>query len=254
MSPSTVAVVTDSTAALPEELVAAHHLNVVPLTVTIDSASGREGVDITAEDVAKALTARRSSISTSRPSPAEFVSVYERLLGEGVPGVVSVQLSAKLSGTCQAAQLAAAGYPGRVAVVDSRSTGMGLGFCAIAASGHDDLAAAVAAAHAAIARTTTLFYVDTLEYLRRGGRIGAASALLGTALSVKPILHMVDGAIVVRDKVRTAGRALARLVDLAVDASGQGDVDIAVHHLGAPDRAGALADAVSMRLGDRLRD
>src|SRR6266545_4545101 len=179
MSPSTVAVVTDSTAALPEELVAAHHLNVVPLTVTIDSASGREGVDITAEDVAKALTARRSSISTSRPSPAEFVSVYERLLGEGVPGVVSVHLSAKLSGTCQAAQLAAAGYPGRVAVVDSRSTGMGLGFCAIAA----------------IARTTTLFYVDTLEYLRRGGRIGAASALLGTALSVKPILHMVDGEI-----------------------------------------------------------
>src|SRR6266498_2748794 len=149
MSPSTVAVVTDSTAALPEELVAAHHLNVVPLTVTIDSASGREGVDITAEDVAKALTARRSSISTSRPSPAEFVSVYERLLGEGVPGVVSVHLSAKLSGTCQAAQLAAAGYPGRVAVVDSRSTGMGLGFCAIAASGHDDLAAAVVAVEAA---------------------------------------------------------------------------------------------------------
>jgi len=101
---------------------------------------------------------------------------------------------------------------------------------------------------------STLFYVDTLEFLRRGGRIGAASALLGTALSVKPILHVVDGSIVVRDRVRTAGRALARLVDLAVDASGAGEVDIAVHHLGAPDRAAALADAVAMRLGDRLRD
>ncbi len=252
MSPSTVAVVTDSTAALPEELVAAHHLNVVPLTVTIDSASGREGVDITAEDVAKALTARRSSISTSRPSPAEFVSVYERLLGEGVPGVVSVHLSAKLSGTCQAAQLAAAGYPGRVAVVDSRSTGMGLGFCAIAASGHDDLAAAVAAAHAAIARTTTLFYVDTLEYLRRGGRIGAASALLGTALSVKPILHMVDGEIVVREKVRTAGRGLARLADLAVEAAGAAQVEVGVHHLAATGRADELVVRLRERLGDRL--
>ena len=87
---------------------------------------------------------------------------------------------------------------------------------------------------------STLFYVDTLEFLRRGGRIGAASALLGTALSVKPILHVVDGAIVVRDKVRTAGRALAKLVDLAVEAAGDGEVDIAVHHLEAADRAAAL--------------
>jgi DegV family protein with EDD domain len=135
---------------------------------------------------------------------------------------------------------------------------MGLGFAALAAgraAGEGvDLAAVRATAVEHAGRVSTLFYVDTLEFLRRGGRIGAASALLGTALSVKPILHVVDGRIVVRDKVRTAGRALTRLVDLSVEASGDGEVDIAVHHLGAPDRAAALADAVSMRLGDRLRD
>src|SRR5437660_5478920 len=95
-----VAVVTDSTAGLSTELVDAHGLTVVPLTVTIDSASGREGVDVSPEDVAKALVARRTSVTTSRPSPADFGTVYDRLLGGGAAGVVSVHLSAKLSGTC----------------------------------------------------------------------------------------------------------------------------------------------------------
>jgi DegV family protein with EDD domain len=248
-----VAVVTDSTAGLPEEQVAAHDLTVVPLTITIDSASGREGVDVAPEDVAKALVARRSSVTTSRPSPEEFTRVYRRLLDEGAVGIVSVHLSAKLSGTCESARLAAAGYPGRILVVDSRSTGMGLGFCALAASGFAEIGPAAAAARAAAARTTTLFYVDTLEYLRRGGRIGAASALLGTALSVKPILHMVEGEIVVRDKVRTASRALARLVDLAVEAAGDAEVELGVHHLAAPERAGELVVRLRERLGDRIR-
>jgi DegV family protein with EDD domain len=136
-------------------------------------------------------------------------------------------------------------------VVDSRSTGMGLGFPALHAQGAD-LAAARDAALAAVARTTTLFYVDTLEFLRRSGRRGAASALLGTALSVKPILHMVDGEIVVRDRVRTGTRAMGRLVDLAVDAAGESDVDIAVHHLAAPERAAALTSALAQRLGARM--
>ncbi len=249
----TIAVVTDSTAGLPDDLVADHDLTVVPLTVTIDGTAGQEGVQVSPADVAKALVARRVSVTTSRPSPAEFAAVYGRLLDEGADGVVSVHLSAKLSGTCEAAALAASGYPDRVAVVDSRSTGLGLGFCALAACDAEDLAAARDAALATAGRTTTLFYVDTLEYLRRGGRIGAASALLGTALSVKPILWMVDGEIVVRDKVRTASRALARLVDLAVEAAGDADVDVGVHHLAAPARADELTDRLRVRLGDRLR-
>jgi DegV family protein with EDD domain len=247
-----VAVVTDSTAGLPAELLAEHELTVVPLSVTIDGVTGREGVDVTPADVAKALVARPVSVTTSRPSPGDFAAEYERLLGGGAAGVVSVHLSARLSGTCEAARAAAGEYGGRVVVVDSQSTGLGLGFCALAAAGAADLPAAVAAAEAAVTQTATLFYVDTLEYLRRGGRIGAASALLGTALSVKPILRMVDGEIVVRDKVRTASRALTRLEDLAVDAAGAA-VDIGVHHLAAPERADALAARLRERLGERLR-
>jgi fatty acid kinase fatty acid binding subunit len=253
-----VAVVTDSTAYLPAELSGSYELTVVPLTVVINGAEGLEGLEIQPAEVARALHARRSAVSTSRPSPSQFGTAYRRLLDAGADGIVSVHLSAKLSGTFEAAGLAAAEIGDRVAVVDSGTTGMGLGFPALAAAhaaGQGQSLEQVrrqAVDHAA--RVSTLFYVDTLEFLRRGGRIGAASALLGTALSVKPILHVQDGAIVVRDKVRTAGRALAKLVDLAVEASGDGEVDIAVHHLEAPDRATALADAVAMRLGDRLRD
>jgi len=247
-----IAVVTDSTASLPADLVADAAVTVVPLTVVIDGVPGREGADVTTDDVARALVARRVAVTTSRPSPAEFSAVYARLLAGGADGVVSVHLSAKLSGTYDSAALAAADHPGRVAVVDSLSTGMGLGFAALHARG-TDLAAARDAALAAVARTTTLFYVDTLEHLRRGGRIGAASALLGTALSVKPILRMVDGEIVVQDKVRTATRALGRLVDLAADAAGESEVDIEVHHLAAPARAAELTEALTQRLGGRIR-
>src|SRR2546430_1590707 len=252
MARGTVAVVTDSTAGLPDALVSRYHLTVVPLTVTIGGTSGREGVDVAPADVAKALEGPRATVTTSRPSPGEFAAAYARLLDAGAPGIVSVHLSAKLSGTQESARLAAAEFPGRVAVVDSQSTGMGLGFCALAAAGTRDLGAGGAGARAAVRRTTTLFYVDTLEYLRGGGRIGAASALLGTALSVKPILHMVDGEIVVRDKVRTASRALARLVDLAVEAAGDAQVAVGVHHPAAPAPAGELGVRLRGRPRDRL--
>ena len=253
-----VAVVTDSTAYLPSELSGTYALTVVPLTVVINGAEGLEGVEISPAEVALALGQRRAEVSTSRPAPEQFVAAYRRLLAAGAAGIVSVHLSSQLSGTYDAATLAAAEIGPQVQVVDSGTTGMGLGFAALAASTAAGQGANLTAVRQAAvdhsAQVSTLFYVDTLEFLRRGGRIGAASALLGTALSVKPILHVVDGSIVVRDKVRTAGRALARLVDLAVESSGTGEVDIAVHHLGAADRAAALADAVSMRLGDRLRD
>jgi DegV family protein with EDD domain len=253
-----VAVVTDSTAYLPPELSGAYDLTVVPLTVVIDGAEGLEGVEISPAEVARALSRRRVDVSTSRPAPEQFVAAYRRLLAAGASGIVSVHLSSHLSGTFDAAVLAATEVGPQIQVVDSGMTGMGLGFVALAAGAAaargDSLTTVRQAAVDHAAQVSTLFYVDTLEFLRRGGRIGAASALLGTALSVKPILHVVDGTIVVRDKVRTAGRALARIVDLAVEAAGEGEVDIAVHHLGAADRARALADAVSMRLGERLRD
>ncbi|MEV6801872.1 DegV family protein [Micromonospora rifamycinica] len=253
-----VAVVTDSTAYLPPEPVRAHRLTVVPLTVVLNGAEGLEGVETFPADATRVLGGRRVSVSTSRPSPAQFVTTYRRLLADGADGVVSVHLSAELSGTVESARLAAAEVGDRVEVVDSRATGMGLGFPALAAATAAetgvDLAGVRAAALAAVERTTIYFYVDTLEFLRRGGRINAAEALLGTALSVKPIMHMPDGTIVVRDKVRTASRGMARLIDLAVEAAADADVDLGVHHLAAPHRAAHLVEALSARLGDRLHD
>lgn len=251
-----ISVVTDSTAYLPPELAAG--VTTVPLTVVIGGVEGAEGEQVGPAEVAAALTARRVAVSTSRPAPERFARVYRELLDRGANGIVSVHLSAELSGTCEAAGLAAAEVgPARIAVVDARSTGMGLGFCARAAAdtaaGGGDLTAVAQAARAAVAVTTTYFYVDTLEFLRRGGRISAASALLGTALSVKPILHVVDGAIAAREKVRTASRALARLVDLAVEAAGESEVEVAVHHLVASERAREVSAMLARRLGDRLR-
>jgi DegV family protein with EDD domain len=249
-----ISVVTDSTAYLPP----VEGLSVVPLAVVVNGVEGLEGIDVTPAEVARALTARRISVTTSRPAPAEFSARYRRLLDAGATGVVSVHLSAALSGTVEAATLAAASFDGSVEVVDARSTGMGLGFPALAAASAaasgSSLSAVREAALRAVARTSTFFYVDTLEFLRRGGRINAASALLGTALSVKPILHVVDGEVKMRDRVRTAGRALARLVDLALEAAGESDVDVGVHHLGAPERAEDLVASLSSRLGPRLHD
>jgi DegV family protein with EDD domain len=252
-----VRVVTDSTAYLPTSVAQAAGLHVVPLTVILSGHAGLEGLDVSPADVSAALSERRVTVTTSRPAPADFSTAYQRLLDDGATGVVSVHLSSRLSGTYESATLAAKEFGGRVAVVDARSAGMGVGFVAIAAceaaEAGGDVLAVEAAANAAAERTNTLFYVDTLEFLRRGGRISAASALLGTALSVKPILHVVAGEVVLKEKVRTAGRALARLADLATEVAEESDVDVAVQHLGAADRAQELYDNLATRLDGRVR-
>ena len=251
MSSQRIAVVTDSTASLPDDLADRHGIHVVPLHVIIDGVSAREGVEVSSATVARALGERRGKVTTSRPTPGEFSEAYAKLLADA-DGVVSVHVSSKLSGTLEAAQLGAEGFGDRIAVVDSASTGMGLGFpalaAAVAASAGADLDAARQAAEQAIPRTSVLFYVDTLEFLRRGGRIGAGEALLGTALAVKPILHVADGQVVLKEKVRTAGRALARIEDLSVSAAEDGPVDIAVHHLDAAERAADVVERLRAKL------
>jgi DegV family protein with EDD domain len=179
------------------------------------------------------------------------------LFDDGASGIVSVHLSSRLSGTYESAALAAKDFGDRVVVVDSGTAGLAVGFVVLAASdaaaAGADLEATQAAAVDAASRITTLFYVDTLEFMRRGGRISATSAIVGTALSVKPILHVVGGEVVLREKVRTAAKALARLADLAAEAAGESDVDIAVQHLEAADRARTLHEDLTRRLGDRVR-
>jgi DegV family protein with EDD domain len=143
------------------------------------------------------------------------------------------------------------GY-GVVRVVDSRSTAMGLGFAVRAAAAAARAGASAAevqgAATDVIDRTRTLFYVDTLEYLRRGGRIGTAASLLATSLSVKPLLQMVEGQIVGLEKVRTSSKAIARLVALTTEAARDATVDVAVHHLAAAARAESVAEQLRAAL------
>ncbi len=250
-----VAVVTDSTAYLPAHLIADLGIEVVPLYVVLAGRSGREGLDVSPEDVARSLAVRGQQVTTSRPTPGDFVAAYRRLLADGADRIVSIHLSSELSGTWDAARLAAAQVGEHVvSVVDSRSAAMGTGFAVLAAA----RAAAAglgpeavdAAARTTAAATRTLFVVDTLEHLRRGGRIGPAAAVLGTALAVKPVLHVVDGRILVLEKVRTTGRAVARLVQLVIQASGSGPVSLAVHHLAAPERAHQLAQALTAAVPD----
>lgn len=246
----TVAIVTDSTAYLPAGMAAERGIEVVPLHVVIGGTEHEEGVDVTSADVAEALRAFKP-VSTSRPTPAAVLAAYERAVAAGAEEIVSIHISADMSSTIGSAHLAAEEASVPVHVVDSRSLGMAMGYAAIAAT---DAAAGGATGEevAEVARRTAAaatvgFYVDTLEYLRRGGRIGAASALVGSALAIKPILTLRDGSIVPLERVRTASKALERLSRIATDAVARADgpVRAAVHHLDNAHRAGVLAGRLS---------
>lgn len=259
-----IALVTDSSASLPVELAERCGVTVVPLQVVIGGTAYDEvvgpgddtGDGATTEMVSEALRAW-VPVSTSRPSPERLAASYRRLADDGASAIVSIHLSAELSGTVESAQLAARQSPVPVTVVDSRQVSMGTGFAVLAAADVRDAGGSAEEiaemARARAAATTSLFYVDTLEYLRRGGRVGVAAALLGSALAVKPILRVEDGRIGPFEKVRTSGKALARLEELAAEAA-DGEVDVAVAHLASPDRAEQLASRLRERLADRLDD
>lgn len=246
-----VAVITDSTAYLSADTVAELGITVVPLQVVIDGQALMEGRDVGPAEIADALR-RHAQVSTSQPGPQAFLDAYESAAGSGASAIVSVHLSGRLSGTVDVARLAARDAPVPVEVVDSHSLGMGLGFAVVAAAHAADRHLAVDEV-ATVARdrarsSSAFFYVDTLDYLRRGGRIGAGRALVGTALAVKPLLYLDDGAIQPLEKVRTSARAVARLEDLAVQCAADSKVDVAVHHLANAERAEQLAGRLRARL------
>lgn len=254
--PRTV-IVTDSTASLPSEVTQQRGIMVVPLQVVIGATSYDEGADgATPELVAEALRGYRP-VSTSRPAPAVLLEAYQQAARAGAEQIVSVHISGDMSGTFESAQLAAREAPVPVVVVDSRQVGISTGFAVLAAAevleAGGEAQEAAAAARARAAATTSLFYVDTLEYLRRGGRIGAAAALLGGALAVKPLLTIEDGRVATLEKVRTTGRALARLEELAAEAAGDLPVDLGVAHLAAAERAEQLVDRLTERLAENLQ-
>ncbi|QKW06428.1 DegV family protein [Streptomyces sp. NA04227] len=246
-----VAIVTDSTAYLPQPAMRRHGITAVPLTVVLGDQAYEEGTEISARSLAQALQ-KRTSVTTSRPSPEQFAATYRELAATGAEAIVSLHLSSEFSGTYDAAVLAAREAPVPVRVVDTGMVAMALGFCALAAAetaeSGGSMEDAVLAAQKRAEATSAYFYVDTLDYLRRGGRIGAAQALFGSALAVKPLLQLHEGRIESLEKVRTASRAIARLEEIVAERTGSAPVDIAVHHLAAPERAAALAERLRERV------
>lgn len=253
-----VAVVTDSTAYLPPEVAAQHGIAVVPMRLAIGGISYDEGRGVTAEQVAQALR-DFVPVSTSRPSPALFTQLYADLAEAGHDAIVSIHVSSQMSATVSSAQLAARDASIPVTVIDSETIGMAMGFGVLAAA--ETAAAGRDAAEVAdVARrhtgaSTAVFYVDTLEHLRRGGRIGRASALMGSALAIKPLLTVRDGHIEPLERVRTTNKALGRLVQHAVSAVERlqeepdlDGVDVAVHHLDSRDRAETLTEQLAEQL------
>ncbi|MGB6052529.1 MAG: DegV family protein [Rhodococcus sp. (in: high G+C Gram-positive bacteria)] len=221
---------------------------VAPLHVLVDGVDLREGVDNIPDD----FTAG-GSVTTAGASPGELIGVYrEALERSGGAGVVAVHVSRGLSSTWEAARRAAHDIGDRVRIVDSASVGMGLGYAV--------LAAARAASHgknadevydeavAVAARCRTFVVVDRLDHLRRGGRIGTAAALLGTALAMKPVLHLNDGKLVLAEKTRTTSKALGKLVDAVADVAGKRGVALTVHHMQCEDRAETVASMLRTRI------
>lgn len=256
-----VAVVTDSTSSLDAADAARAAVSIIPLQVVIDDLSRPES-DVRPREVACALRAGRQ-VSTSRPTPEVIGNTYAELAGAGYDAIVSVHLSSKISGTCGAAEVAAASADIPIVVVDTMTLAMAVGFAALTGA---DVARAggapaevVSSVRRRAAASTTYFYVDSLEYLRRGGRIGTAAAMLGSALAVKPLLTVVDGEIRPYERVRTESKALTRLEELSLEALTRvaalnGAVDVAVHHLDNLDGARRLVDRLSaeVRAGEVL--
>ena len=243
-----VVVVTDSSARLPADLRGQWGIRQVPLHVLIDDMDLRDGVDEVPDDIHDFGQA-----TTAAATPAELDEAYRQALADsGGDGVVAVHLSAALSGTFAAAETIAAQIGSAIRVVDSKSTAMNTGFIALAAAraaaDGADLDTVAEAAADAVSRNHGFIVVHQLDNLRRSGRIGGAGAWLGTKLSLKPLLRIDDGKLVLAQRVRTASKAVATMIDRVCEVVGERSATIAVHHVANPDGAADLVGALTERL------
>lgn len=237
-----IRVVTDSTADLPEELLRAWEIAMVPLAVHFGAETLRDRIEIGPREFMTRLAASKALPTTSQPAPGDFETVYRRLAAEGASGIVSVHISEKLSGTAGSARLAAEAVAAQVPVevVDSRSVSLGLGFIALeaarAARAGGDLATVASAARKLVPNVHIIFFADTLEYLQKGGRIGRAAAIAGSLLALKPLMRLDEGVVVPHERTRTRSKAIDGLVKFVADfprvrqlgALKSGDADIEV--------------------------
>lgn len=244
-----VVVVSDSSSCLQPDVRRHCDIREVPLHVLLDGRDLRDGIDDVPYDIHE-----RPGVTTAGASPAELIDTYRQALTDSNgEGVVAVHLSAALSSTYSSAVLAAREFGPLVRVVNSRSAAMGIGFAALAAArcaaSGGDIDAVEAAARTVRTRTHVLLVVHRLENLRRSGRIRATSSWLGTALSLKPLLRLdIDGRLVLDQRIRTAARAHAVMVDRVAEMVGEHTADVVVHHVDNHDVADAIGAALTQRL------
>jgi DegV family protein with EDD domain len=213
-----IAIVTDSSAYIPDVLTHDLPIHVIPLILLVGDKTYKDGVDIQPDAFYSLMKSSTAIPTTSQPSPQDFVNLYKPLLEKGFE-ILSIHISSKLSGTIDSALQAKNMFPGkRIEVFDSLSTAMALGFQVLTAArvakqgkAMDECLAAVQDARE---KSGVYFIVANLEYLRRGGRLGGAAALLGTVLDLKPILEIREGKIEATEKVRTMNKAIDRMLDM----------------------------------------
>lgn len=254
MNDQKIVVVTDSSAFIPEEALGGLSIPVIPLWITWDNERLRDGVDIDPPTLYRRLRESKTLPKTSEPSVEDFVSFFQQVATEQkADAIVAVLVSSGLSRTFSSARAAQAQLPEfTIRIVDSLSISMALGFTALAAArasaAGQSLDEVVARAEIVRSRTRFLFVVDTLEYLRRGGRVVGARWLLGTALQIKPLLHVKGGRLEPLAQVRTKSRALSAMLD-AVEEQLQGKqmAEVAVCDVDNPAERDAVAEQVGKR-------
>jgi DegV family protein with EDD domain len=245
-----VSIVTDSTAYLPEAIIRQYNITVLPLSIIWDGTSYRDGVDIQPAEFYERLQGSSTLPTTSQITAPAFQSAFSALLETG-DEVLGIFLSSLFSGTYEAALQGRAALPSggdKVAVVDSRLTTMAMALPVIvaarAAAAGESLAHCTQVAEQARDQSGVLFVPETLEFLRRGGRIGGAQALLGTVLNIKPVLGMRDGRIEAIEKIRTKTAALSRVVEIIAERiKGRTPVRLGASHAAAEADASILLAA-----------
>jgi DegV family protein with EDD domain len=253
--PNKVAIVTDSTAYLPEQYLKQYNISVTPLSVVWGEQDLLDGVDILPDEFYKRLTESKVMPTTSQVTPTAMHKMFQSLLEQGYD-VLGIFLSSKISGTIQSALQACdmiPGSAGKIKIVDSLWTTMALGMpvltAARAAQAGESLAECEKVVKNACAHTGVLFAMETLEFMRRGGRIGGAAAFLGTALNIKPVLEMRDGKIEAVEKIRTKQKAIKCVIDIVVERiKGKGPIRLAATHADCEADATSMLEAASAQL------
>ncbi len=250
---SKTAIVTDSTAYLPEEIISTYHINVVPLVVIWGEETFLDNVEMGPEEFYKRLSTAAQMPSTSQPTILAFYDIFKKLHAEGYD-ILTIVISSALSGTLDSAFQAKKMLPDvNIALVDSQSTSLPMAFMVLAAARAAKtgmpLEECVKVVETVRDHTQVFFALDTLEFLHRGGRIGGASRFLGTALKLKPILILEDGKIEALEKVRTSKRAHERLIELVeAEVSNKSPINfLGVVHAAAEETAQELLKVVEQK-------